>query len=193
MGESQNQLQSEEHMKKFTFTTLAMILVLSTLLFAGSVSPASADESKVLEFNTMIGVPRPYTGGTNAIRGVPGGGLPWVIAFGRGKLSPDGDVDVLVRGLVLDPSDPAVIAGGRGGTNPIANFKAIVSCMSKDGNGNAVPANVSTGLFPADAAGNAHIVDTVTLPSPCIAPIIFVTSASSATNPTGSWFASTGF
>ena len=47
----------------------------------------------------MIGVPRPYTGAANAIRGVPGGGLPWVVAFGKGKLSPDGDVDVLVKGL----------------------------------------------------------------------------------------------
>jgi hypothetical protein len=174
-------------MKRIFAITLVATLLLSSFAFAGAVSPASADESKVLEFNTMIGVPRPYTGATNAIRGVPGGGLPWVIELGRGKLSPDGDVDVLVKGLVLDPNDPAVIAGGRGGTNPIPNFKVIVSCMSKDVNGNAVVANVSTGLFPADIEGNAHIQDTVTLPSPCIAPIIFVTS------PGGSWFASTGF
>jgi len=185
--EDQHQLQTEEQMKKFMFTTLTLMLVLSTFLFAGSVSTASADESKMLEFNTMIGVPRPFTGAANAIRGVPGGGLPWVIEFGKGKLSPEGNVDVLVKGLVFDPNDQAVIDRGIGGTNTIPNFKVIVSCLSKDADGNPVTMNVSTALFPADTAGNAHIKDTVTLPSPCIAPILFVTS------PTGAWFASTGF
>lgn len=174
-------------MKKFLYTTLTWILTLSTFLFAGSISPASADESKALEFNTMIGVPRPYTGATNAIRGVPGGGLPWVIEYGKGKLSPDGKVDVLVKGLVFDPNDPDVIARGIGGTNTIPNFEVIVSCLSRDTDGNPTTVNVPTGLFPADAMGNAHIVDNVSLPQPCIAPILFVTS------PGGAWFASTGF
>lgn len=174
-------------MKKSILVTLVMILALSAFSAAGAVSSTSADESKLLEFNSMIGVPRPYTGATNAIRGVPGGGLPWVIAFGKGKVSPEGKVDVKVKGLVFDPNDPAVIERGIGGTNTVPNFKAIVSCLSKDADGNPVTVNVSTGLFPADAEGNAHIKDMVALPSPCIAPILFVTS------PTGAWFATTGF
>ncbi len=174
-------------MKKFSLVAIAVMLVLSVFFASGPVSTASADESKVLEFNTMVGVPRPYTGATNAIRGVPGGGLPWVIDFGKGKLSPNGKVDVLVKGLVFDPNDQAVIDRGIGGTNTVPNFKAIVSCLSTDAGGNATTVNVSTALFPADEAGNAHIQDTVSLPEPCIAPILFVTS------PTGSWFASTGF
>jgi hypothetical protein len=64
---------------------------------------------------------------------------------------------------------------------------AIVSCLSKDAGGNAITANVQTGLFPADTAGNSEIEDTVSLPEPCIAPIVFVTS------PGGAWFAATGF
>jgi len=164
-----------------------LVLAMTTLIFAGSVSTASADESKLLEFNYMVGVPRPYTGGTNAIRGIAGGGLPWVIEFGKGKLSPEGKLDVLVKGLVFDPSDQAVIDRGIGGTNTIPNFKVIVSCLSKDEGGNPITVNVSTGLFPADTAGNAHINDNVALPTPCIAPILFVTS------PGGAWFASTGF
>jgi len=174
-------------MKKNMFVNLMLVLAVTAFFFAGSVSTASADESKLLEFNTMIGVPRPYTGATNAIRGVAGGGLPWVIEFGKGKLSPEGRVDVLVKGLVFDPSDQAVIDRGIGGTNTVASFKVIVSCLSKDADGNAITVNVSTGLFPADTAGNAHIKDTIPLPSHCIAPILFVTS------PGGAWFASTGF
>jgi hypothetical protein len=171
-----------DKMKRLFFASAAMLLILSAFLAAGSVSTANADESKVLEFNTMIGVPRPYTGATNAIRGVPGGGVPWVIEFGRGKLSPDGSVDVLVKGLVIDPNEPIAIAG----TNPSPVFKVIVSCLSKDANGSAVTLNVSTQNFPADSAGNAHIKDTISLPQPCIAPIIFVTSGG------GNWFAATG-
>lgn len=169
-------------MKKLLPVVLSALLFVGAL-FAGSVSPASADESKVLQFNTMVGVPRPYTGATNAIRGVPGGGLPWVIDFARGKLSPDGQVDVTVRGLVIDPNEPSANAG----INPSPFFKVIVSCLSKDETGAATVVNVPTQTFPADLAGNAQIQDTVELPQPCIAPILFVT------NPNGSWFAATGF
>jgi hypothetical protein len=180
-------------MKKIFLVTVVVLLVLSTFFFAGSVSPATAKEPKILEFDTMVGVPRPYTGTPNAIRGVPGGGLPWVVASADGELKANGKLEIKVLGLVLDPNDPAVVASGRAGTNPIPNFKAIVSCLSKDAAGNPTTVNVSTGLFPADAAGNSQIEETLSLPQPCIAPIIFVTSPSSANNPTGSWFAATGF
>lgn len=164
-------------MKRFFTVTMIMVLVLSTFFAAGSVSRAKADESKVLEFNTMVPVSGPYVGAANPIRGIPGGGLPWVIEFGKGKLSPDGTIDIMVKGLVLESN----------GTNPSPQFKAIVSCMSIDAGGNANTVNVETGLFPADTEGNAHIQDIVALPQPCIAPIIFVT------NPGGRWFAVTGF
>ena len=178
-------------MKKIAQVILATILI-STFFLGGSVSRASAGEPKILEFDTMIGVPRPYTGAANAIRGVPGGGLPWVVASAEGELKASGQLEVTVQGLVLDPNDPDVPIARRG-TNPIPNFKAIVSCLSKDAAGNPITVNVSTGLFPADTAGNSQIEDTVDLPQPCIAPIIFVTSPASGANPTGSWFAATGF
>lgn len=175
-------------MKKFFLVSMKMALVAALFFASGSMSTASADESKVLEFNTMVGVPRPFTRNNgNAIRGIDGGGLPWVIEFGRGKLSPDGKLEVTVKGLVFDPNDQAVIDAGLAGRNTVPSFKAIVSCLSRDAGGNVTTVNVSTGLFPADEAGNAQIKDTIALPNPCIAPIVFVTS------PTGLWFASTGF
>ena len=166
-------------MKKYFIGMLAAVLVLSTFLMAGS---ATAKESKILEFGSMVGVPRPYTGATNAIRGVPGGGRPWVLDFAEGELKADGKLELKVRGLVIDPNEPV----GTAGTNPAGDFKAIVSCLSKDADGNAVTINVSTSTFPTDTAGNTEIEEIVTLPQPCIAPIIFVTSAG------GSWFAATG-
>ena len=73
------------------------------------------------------------------------------------------------------------------GTNPSPTFKATVSCLSKDSLGNAVTGNVSTAPVPATPTGDAHIEQNVSLPSPRIAPIIFVGS------PAGAWFASTVF
>ena len=166
-------------MKKYFIGMLAAVLVLSTFLMAGS---ATAKESKILEFSSMVGVPRPYTGATNAIRGVPGGGRPWVLDFAEGELKANGKLEIKVRGLVIDPNEPVATAG----TNPAGDFKAIVSCMSKDANGNAVTSNVETSTFPTDTAGNTEIEATLALPQPCIAPIIFVTNAG------GSWFAATG-
>ena len=139
---------------------------------------------KILEFETMAGVVRPFTGPANAIRGVPGGGLPWTVAEAEGELRTDGRIEVRVRGLVL-------AEGPRAGTNPITAFKAIVSCLTAttDAAGNLAVATVnrSTNTFPATATGDSIIEDVVSLPAPCIAPIVFVTS------PTGAWFSATGF
>lgn len=175
-------------MRKSVLLMLVAIVMVGGVFLGGQVSQATAKEAKILEFDTMVGVPRPYTRNNgNAIRGVDGGGLPWVIGSANGELKASGKVEVEVQGLVFDPNDEAVIAAGLAGRNTIPFFKAIVSCLSKDASGDALVVNVSTGLFPADEGGNSSIEDTVSLPEPCIAPIIFVTS------PTSLWFAATGF
>jgi len=148
------------------------------------VAPAALAGDKVLEFESMAGVVRPYTGAANAIRGVNGGGLPWVIRVGKGEVKADGRIEVKVRGLVL-ADDPAVPPARRL-VNPIPNFRAVVSCLSVDAAGLAVTVNVTTGDFPATTGGDSEIEAALELPSPCIAPIVFVTS------PGGAWFAATG-
>ena len=162
---------------------LILVLVgsLGVALLGGQFSQAAARDPKILEFNTMVGIPQAFTGTQNPIRGINGGGLPWTIASAQGELSTSGKLEIQVQGLVL-------AAGPNAGKNPIASFRAIVSCLKSD----ATPENVSTDPFPATTGaasaggGNAKIEANLTLPQPCIAPIIFVTS------PTGSWFAATG-
>ncbi len=173
-------------MKKDFFLTMIAILLVSNLLFAVQAAPAAADTPTVLEFNTMVGVPRPYTGSASAIRGISGGGFPWVLTSAKGELKSNGRIEVSVKGLVIDPNDPAAITAGVAGKNPIPAFKAIVSCLSKDASGAAITVNVSSEDFPASSTGVASIEDIVNLPHPCIAPIVFVTS------PGGAWFAATG-
>jgi len=155
---------------------LGMAVVAGFALIAPGAN--SAGPPKVLEFDTMAAVIRPYVGAVNSIRGVPGGGLPWAIDEGKGELRVDGKLEIEVEGLVL-------AEGALTGTNPIAQFKAIVSCQTIVG-GAAAVTSVSTDPFPATTTGDSKIEATVDLPDPCFAPIVFVTS------PTGSWFAVTG-
>ena len=158
-----------------------------TLVVAALVVPALGiggdDGRKVLDAKVLASVSEPYTGATNAIRGVPGGGLPWEIDAGSADLRASGRLKVDVEGLVLARRAPVPVA--LQGTNPIAQFKAIVSCMTAS-NGAATAANVSTAPVSATLTGDAEIDATVDLPSPCFAPIVFVTSSG------GAWFAVTG-
>lgn len=157
--------------------------LLTVPLIAATVSSGSSDGRRVLEFDVMAPVSEPFTGATNAIRGIPGGGLPWEIDAAKGEVRSDGRLEVEVDGLVLARRAP--VPAALQGTNPIASFKAIVSCLTADG-GAPATLNVSTALAPATSGGDAKIEASVELPSPCFAPIVFVTS------PGGAWFAVTG-
>jgi hypothetical protein len=153
---------------------------------------APAERDGGFRFQKLVGVPRPFTGAANAIRGVPGGGRPWaILGEGSARLDDESVLHVKVRGLVFDPNDAANVAAGLAGTNTVPLLKAIVSCLTVQ-DGNAVTVNFSTAPVPfslgaaADGGGNADIEEAVTLPSPCLAPIVFATSAA------GAWFATGG-
>jgi hypothetical protein len=168
-------------MRKYVWTALALALIVAAVFSAAPYSQASAVEPKILQFDTMAGLPQAFTGAQNPIRGVNGGGLPWAIGASRGELYASGKLVVKVQGLVFS-------AGPNAGSNTVPNFRAIVSCLKSDGS----VENVTTGLFPAtlgpaaQGGGTAKIEANLTLPQPCIAPIVFVTS------PGGAWFAATG-
>jgi len=179
-------------MKKLIYAVLAAVIAVTVVSVgsgAMSVQAKEPKEPKILEFDTMVGVPKAFTAGANPIRGINGGGLPWVIGAAQGELKQSGKLEISVTGLVLDPNDPDVIAAGRANMNPSASFRAIVSCLAGDGS----TVNVRTDPFPATTGlasaggGTAKIEAQLSLPKPCIAPIVFVTS------PAGAWFAVTGY
>ncbi len=113
--------------------------------------------------------------GGQTLLGVKGGGLPWVLDRGDARLFADGRLQVSVRHLVL-------AAGAAEGTNPIPTGRAIVAC-----NGGAD--TVMTGLVPYSLEGNATVDTTVSLPSPCLAPVVFF-AGQTGNGPL--WFAVTG-
>jgi hypothetical protein len=157
---------------------LLAVLAAATAVAAIAVTAAvsGGDSRSILKFDKMTPVVRPYTGPTNAIRDVPGGGVPWQLDSATGRLRADGRLHVEVEGLVLVST----------GANPISTFKGVVSCLSIDSTGAPTTVNVATDPVPATQTGDAEIDAKVALPSPCIAPIVFVTSGG------GSWFAATG-
>jgi hypothetical protein len=143
---------------------LLLALALLVALGAATVSTASAGGRKVLD-STMAGLPV----GSMPLDGLTGGGVPWSIEDGRVLLFADGRLHVEVEGLVITAT----------GVNPVAAGKAVVTC------GGAPVAE--TAAVPFSAAGDAEIDAVVELPSPCLAPAVFFTNATSR------WFAVTGF
>lgn len=156
---------------------LTGICALAAAGLMSTAAMARGPQDKILEFDSMAPVVVPYTGGTNAIRGVPGGGVPWSINTAEGELTFDGKLEIRVTGLVVTSTN----------ANPSNAFRAIVSCLSKDAAGNPSTVNVMTAPFPASTAGNSYIEAQIALPDTCIAPIIFVTNADGTR-----WFAATG-
>jgi len=121
----------------------------------------------------------------NPIRGVLGDELPWEIGSVRGSLTTDGHLQVSVRGLVFAnvPSVPANLRG----INDESQFRALVSCLSDDGRGKVATENIATVGFPATTSGDSVIDTFVSLPTQCVAPIVFILSGSEDL-----WFAVTG-
>ena len=156
---------------------LALLVVAVAAVAIGvTAAMSSGDGRTVLKFDTMAPVVAPYTGAANPIRGVNGGGVAWKLTSAEGRLRADGRLSIEVQGLVIVST----------GVNPVATFRGVVSCLSSDAAGAPTTVNVSTDPVPATTTGNAEIEAKVPLPSPCFAPIVFVTSGG------GNWFAVTG-
>jgi hypothetical protein len=125
----------------------------------------------------MTPVVAPFTGTAHPIRGIGGGGVPWQIAAAHGELSKTGKLEVSVRGLVIVST----------GVNPVPAFVAAVNCLTTafpDTGVTRLTAPVAVG-----AAGDARFEAQLSLPSPCVAPIVFVGIPA---GPSLRWFAATG-
>lgn len=168
-----------------TVVVTASVLALAV---AGSTLAKRGDKMRVLiSFGIMYGVDEGFVGETNPIRDVVGDELPWVVAkSAKGKLESNGHLKIKVRGLVFtdDPEVPVDLQG----TNDEEQFRGMVSCLTEDTGGGIVTANVVTEGFPANPEGDSDIDAQLTLPNPCVAPIVFVLAGSE-----DKWFAVTGF
>ena len=174
------------------------LLVVAAVLLSSSLSPAldmkpshhqgpkAPPLPTVLSFDHMYGVDGPFIGETNPIRGVVGDELPWTITgFIKGRLDKGGHLKILVKGLVFgdDPEVPPELRL----KNDEETFRGLVSCVTEVSPTEVGTTNVITKGFLSTPDGNSFIDDTLDLPNPCIAPIVFVMSGSE-----DKWFAVTG-
>jgi hypothetical protein len=138
---------------------------------AGLSAGAVAHDSRSLESDSMVGLPAALVGTASPVRGLNGGGLPWKIGASSVEVKASGKVEVSFHDLVF-------AAGPNVGKNTVATMKVVVSCLTDSG----VTVNVSTPTFPVtvatatDAGGDGMVEAKLALPSPCIAPIVFVTT-----------------
>jgi len=161
-------------MAKFRRLFVAAIGALG--LVGGAAVGVSAHEGGTLvEFDSMTGVSAAVAQAQLPNdRGIKPGGAPWVITSGSGEVDRHGHLSVRVTGLIIPTLTPP--------HNPVANFSATVSCITPGG-----VVNVTTGPFPANAAGDSTLKATVVLPHRCKHPEVFV----GLTRPNGAfvWFA----
>jgi len=169
-------------MKKVLNVSIAVLFIL------GIFAPSARAGDTLFESEGMRGVTTGFLSPVR-IRDVRGPGAPWVLESGEVEIQDVGmgsmvRLKVEVDGLVLDP---ATVPPPRGGTNPVANFRAIVSCLDGvDAEDTPTFTNVVSEQFPADEEGDADLDTLILLPDPCFGIVVFVTS------PGESWFAVTG-
>jgi len=114
--------------------------------------------------------------------GVVSGGAPWVVREGSASIG-GRKLEVEVSGLLLGPGAPAAVAGTVG---PVQMVAASVVC---GGSGGTVAA--TTEAVSLSSLGDAHIESGITLPSPCLAPVVLIRIANPGTQP-GAFIAATG-
>jgi hypothetical protein len=177
-------------MRKLTIPAFALLTLVGSSFAASPTTDTGDTQSRhghtIMTFGTMYAVDGPFIGEKNAIRGVVGDELPWVIeGFVFGELDTRGRLRILVHGLVFadDPSVPPDLIG----TNDEAEFRGLVSCLTEAGD-TIETQNVTTAGFHANRHGDSFIHATIELPNPCVAPIIMVLAGSE-----DKWFAVTGF
>jgi hypothetical protein len=162
---------------------LVLGLAATAILAVPALGLGGGDGRKVLDAKVLAPVTEPYTGPANSIRGIPGGGLPWELESGSADLRASGSLHVEIEGLVLARRAP--VPANLQGKNPFAQFQATVSCLTTV-DGTATTDNVASEPFDVTPTGDGELDTTVSLPSPCFAPIVFVGL------PNGAWFAISG-
>jgi hypothetical protein len=164
-------------MKRFLPLLVALLVGMTIALSL----PASGTGRDVFR-SDLIGSP----GANRPVRTVNSGGVPWVVAGGsETRLSGDGRLRADVRGLLITGTGGAL----DGTVGPVQAVVASLTCTNPTTGDTGAPSVVSTGPVPLSAGGNARIDQRLSIPSPCVAPIVLIRANSEA----GPWIAASGF
>jgi len=103
------------------------------------------------------------------VAGIASAGAPWKVAKGEATISNSGRINVEIKGLLLS-AGPLINTVG-----PVTMVMASVAC------GDVVADSTAPVLLTS--TGNAAIHDSISLPSPCIAPAVLIRIAATTTGP----------
>ena len=156
--------------------SLPLLLALLVGMTIALTLPASGTGRDVYR-SDLIGSP----GANRPVRTVNSGGVAWVVSAGsETRLTGDGRLRADIRGLLITGTGGAL----DGTTGPVTQVVAALTCTNASTGDTGAPSIVAT-----SAAGNARIDDRISIPTPCIAPIVLIRANAAA----GPWIAGSGF
>ncbi len=157
----------------------SVLALAGAALLAGMASPRASEASELFTSTLRGNI------ANQVIAGFPSSVVTWDIRRGRASIFPFGSdlaaVVVRTRGLII----PAL------GFNPSPDLLARIVCHDAAG----TPSEAArTSAVPFPQSGDATLVDVVSLPDDCFAPIVLLTgSVDPQGESPGKFFAVTGF
>ena len=152
-------------------------LILAAALALAVAGPAAADD-EILE-----GKLRACPSDGTSIGGVNACGKIWKLKSGEVELGHNGEIEVELRGLVLNDATTGEFNGTADGVTQV-----IVSLVCGGSKASVV---AESDRFPLSKDGRADIETKLRLPAQCIAPIVLVREVWEGK--VGGWLATTGF
>ena len=132
-------------------------LLVSTLALAALAGCAEVEKLMGVEVKSkLVACPTKV-----AIGDVPSCGKVWKLGSGSAELKKDGDIEVEVKGLVLNDASTGTANGTPDGVDGVA---AAVVCGGK--------VSAQTDVVPLSKEGDAKVKAKVSVPSDCKTPII---------------------
>ncbi|MDA4118145.1 MAG: hypothetical protein OK455_07360 [Thaumarchaeota archaeon] len=151
----------------------ALVSVVLMVSLASGATLVQAAPGDIFDFHSMVGnLAGP---GSPVVAGINPAGAAWVVSTAEADLAGNGQLSINVQGLVLQST---------GTVPPGLMVEATLACQT----GTNSWTYSMTSPTAVSSTGNAAISQTLTLPTPCDAPIVLIRSATS-----GSWFAVTGY
>lgn len=138
--------------RKLVISSIVAIAAVAALVLTAGASSAAGS------FHSTLAPSMPTD---PAFHGVTAGGLPWVLDHGRVSITPEGEFNVEIDGLVI-PSF--------GTPGPVKTVSASLYCGA-DTNITPAASTVSANL---STRGDAQLHSHVTLPATCLAPIVLI-------------------
>jgi hypothetical protein len=163
-------------MKKNGVLKLAAVMSVMLAIGLGPIAThVMAAPGDIVDFHSLVGNVGGPAPGSPVVAGVSPAGAAWEVGSSEVDLSGSGLLTVSIQGLFL-------ISTGTVGS--VTSVQAVLACQT----GTSTWTYVTTTPVSLSTSGDATISQTITLPTPCYAPIVLIEKGAGTT-----YFATTGY